>query len=84
MPVKPCTSDGKSGFKWGDKGKCYTGPGAKAKAAKQGKAIKAQAAPFGSAEREERGGSDSLWNDWMTELEEITNDTTRDESGSTD
>ena len=41
MPVKRCTSRGKPGYKWGDKGKCYTGPGARAKAAKQGRAIKA-------------------------------------------
>jgi len=47
MPVKPCRSDGKPGFKWGDSGKCYTyTPGnetsrkrAKDKAAKQGRAI---------------------------------------------
>jgi len=24
MPVKRCTKDGKSGFKYGDAGKCYT------------------------------------------------------------
>lgn len=24
MPVKQCTSNGRSGFKWGDAGKCYT------------------------------------------------------------
>lgn len=39
MPLKQCTSDGKSGFKWGDSGHCYTGPGAKEKALKQGRAI---------------------------------------------
>jgi hypothetical protein len=36
MPVQQCTSDGKSGYRWGEKGKCYTGPGAKKKAIKQG------------------------------------------------
>jgi len=49
MPVKKCKSNGKSGYKWGDKGKCYTystgdkesREAAKEKAAKQGKAIKA-------------------------------------------
>jgi hypothetical protein len=41
MPKKACTSKGKSGIKWGDSGKCYTGKGAAAKAAKQGRAIKA-------------------------------------------
>ena len=24
MPVKSCQSNGKSGYKWGDSGKCYT------------------------------------------------------------
>lgn len=36
MPVKSCTSNGKKGYKYGDSGKCYTGPDAKAKAKKQG------------------------------------------------
>lgn len=40
MPVKKCTTGGKSGQKYGDKGKCYTGKGAAAKARKQGRAIK--------------------------------------------
>lgn len=39
MPVKTCSKDGKSGYKYGDSGHCYTGPGAKRKAAKQGQAI---------------------------------------------
>ena len=59
MPVKSCTSGGKSGHKWGDKGKCYTGPGSKAKAAKQGAAIHAQGALIAG---------------WMEELEERTED----------
>lgn len=42
MPVKTCTENGKSGHKWGDSGKCYTGPGSRQKAIKQGQAIKAQ------------------------------------------
>lgn len=41
MPVKKCTKNGETGWKYGDDGKCYTGKGAKAKAEKQGKAIKA-------------------------------------------
>ena len=24
MPVKTCKDDGRPGYKWGDKGKCYT------------------------------------------------------------
>lgn len=42
MPLMRCTSNGKSGWKFGKSGKCYTGPGAKKKAAKQGAAIKSQ------------------------------------------
>jgi hypothetical protein len=38
MPVKSC---GKGKYKYGDQGKCYSGPNAKAKAEKQGKAIQA-------------------------------------------
>lgn len=41
MPVQECTKNGKPGYKWGKSGKCYTGGGAKAKAEKQGRAIKA-------------------------------------------
>jgi len=47
MPVKPCKSNGKPGYKWGDEGKCYTytpddeqsRKRAHDKAAKQGRAI---------------------------------------------
>lgn len=39
MPVKKCQIEGKDGFKWGDEGKCYTGPDAKKKAIEQGIAI---------------------------------------------
>ena len=38
MPTHKCKSKGKSGFQYGGQ-KCYTGPGAKAKADKQGRAI---------------------------------------------
>lgn len=37
----PCQKNGKPGFKYGKSGTCYTGPGAKEKATKQGQAIKA-------------------------------------------
>lgn len=36
MPINKCSANGTSGFRWGTKGKCYTGPGAKKKAIKQG------------------------------------------------
>lgn len=39
MPLKKCTIDGKAGYKWGDAGKCYTGPEGKKKAIKQGVAV---------------------------------------------
>ena len=39
MPLKKCSNEGKSGWKWGDSGHCYTGPGAKKAAIKQGVAI---------------------------------------------
>ena len=38
MPVQKC---GKSGWQWGQSGKCFTGPGAREKALKQGRAIEA-------------------------------------------
>ncbi len=41
MPVMPCQSGGKRGFKWGSSGKCFTGKGGRVKAARQGRAIKA-------------------------------------------
>jgi len=44
MPVKKCKSGGKSGYKYGGKGKCYTGSGAKKKASRQGRAVKASQA----------------------------------------
>ena len=40
MPIKKCGS----GYKYGDTGKCYKGKGARAKAARQGRAIEASKA----------------------------------------
>ena len=50
MPVQTCQQDGKPGFRWGQRGKCYTyDPNstrskalARLKAEAQGKAIKAR------------------------------------------
>lgn len=39
MPLKKCNENNKSGYKWGDSGRCYTGPEGKKKAIKQGIAI---------------------------------------------
>ena len=38
MPVKSCKKNGKTGKKWGNSGKCYTGKGAAKKAQKQARA----------------------------------------------
>jgi len=43
MPILKCQKEGKSGFKFGESGKCFTGPGAREKARKQGAAIKSRA-----------------------------------------
>ena len=39
MPLKTCNVDGKTGYQWGEQGKCYTGPDAKKNALKQGVAV---------------------------------------------
>jgi phage replication-related protein YjqB (UPF0714/DUF867 family) len=41
MPIQRCQSKGKSGYKYGKSGKCYTGPQGKKKAQKQAQAIHA-------------------------------------------
>jgi len=40
MPLMRCTTGGKSGWKYGESGKCYPNPGGKTKAMKQMRAIK--------------------------------------------
>ena len=39
MPLQNCTDSGKSGWRWGKSGKCYTGPDGKKKAIQQGISI---------------------------------------------
>lgn len=39
MPIKECQINGKSGWKWGNEGTCYTGPNGKRKAISQAIAI---------------------------------------------
>jgi hypothetical protein len=39
MPVKRCSKNGQSGWKWGASGVCYTGPDGKEKARQQGLAV---------------------------------------------
>ena len=41
MPIQHCSKHGKRGWKFGASGTCYIGPGAKARAERQGRAIKA-------------------------------------------
>lgn len=41
MPCKQCSDNGKRGWRWGDRGKCFTGPGALTKCKRQGRAIRA-------------------------------------------
>jgi hypothetical protein len=53
MPVHKATKNGKSGYQWGQHGKIYTGPGAQAKAAKQGAA--AHAAGYKSMQKHTKG-----------------------------
>lgn len=51
MPVQRCTKNGKSGHKFGQSGKCFTGPGSEAKAKAQGAAIKISESKRGSGKR---------------------------------
>ena len=39
MPLMRCSTDGKRGWKWGKRGKCYTGTNARTQALRQGRAI---------------------------------------------
>jgi len=41
MPVHRVTKNGKTGYQWGQHGRIYTGPGAQARATKQGQAAHA-------------------------------------------
>ena len=50
MPLKKCTKNGKSGWQWGDQS-CFTGPGAREKARKQGVAIKISQQKKGKADK---------------------------------
>lgn len=52
MPLQRCGKDNK-GWRWGQSGKCYTGPGAKQKAIKQGVAIEGPDKFAEKASREE-------------------------------
>lgn len=47
MPMMKCQMNGKPGIKWGEHGKCYTGPDKEAKASDQRAAIEASKARRG-------------------------------------
>lgn len=55
MPLQRCKKDNKNGYRWGTQGVCYTGPGAKKKAIKQGIAIEG---PEKFAKIQKSGGTD--------------------------
>lgn len=56
MPLMRCQENGKSGWKWGQNGKCYGGPGGKEKAKKQGRAI--ERSKHLQGEKSEESGKD--------------------------
>lgn len=43
MPLERCKKDGKSGWRWGSSGTCYTGKDGKKRALKQGVAVEGPA-----------------------------------------
>jgi len=51
MPIQICEENGKSGWKYGSSGKCYTGSDGKEKAIKQMIAIKASQLKRGISEK---------------------------------
>ena len=53
MPLKKCSIDGKSGWKWGDQGHCYPGKEGKKKAIKQGIAIEGSPEKFAQVQKSE-------------------------------
>jgi hypothetical protein len=48
MPILPCRRDGEDGYKWGEGGVCFTGPGARRRAETVGRSIEARRARDGS------------------------------------
>lgn len=56
MPLQRCKKDGKSGWKYGDNGACYTGPGAKKKAIRQGVAIQENGGPEFESRKKAKSG----------------------------
>lgn len=70
MPLQRCQADGESGWRWGDAGKCYTGPDAKRRAAIQGYAIGKQMKSFQNTVRILKVDEDQhLVFGWFSEIE---------------
>lgn len=66
MPIMKCNKDGKSGYKYGESGHCYTGPDAKKKAAKQGQAI--EISKHSKGEAVDKDGIDDILLELSSEL----------------
>lgn len=54
MPLMRCQKNGKKGWKFGQGGSCFIGPGAREKARKQGVAIKISQQKRGKAQKIDR------------------------------
>lgn len=74
MPLKRCSDNGKSGWKWGDQGTCYTGKEGKNQAIKQGVAIEGPE-KFAKIMREEAAewAGKSLYDSLSNDEKELAN-----------
>jgi hypothetical protein len=78
MPIQRCSVDGKQGWKYGDSGRCYTGPGAKKKAIRQGLAIQYNNGPsFESRKSKSEQELDRMAAASISRIEELTDDIRR-------
>ena len=76
MPLKKCNENGVGGWKWGDQGKCYTGPDGKKNAIKQAIAIegadKFKAIQEGHSKGELDDVMQAIISDSTSTLDEVT------------
>lgn len=77
MPIKKCKQDGKNGWKYGDSGKCYTGPGAKKKAIRQGLAEQYSGGPKFESRTKSDTELDRMADGLISRQEEIMDDVFR-------
>lgn len=62
MPIKPCQSGGKPGYRWGDRGKCYTyEPGDEASRRRARRRAIDQALAIGGGRMPAEGGSPKVF-----------------------